>query len=618
MSTVLPIEDKPRWAIYTAADGQVTFAIPFVFQAAIDVSVFIEVDDSWEKITSGYTITGAENPIGGSVTFSSGRAPGDRILVLGAALLERVLSIVRSGRFSSKAIDDDFDRLLLIVQELDRDRQRSIKSEYGEDGLTLAAGIGDERALIKRGAKLEAGPLIDEIENAQGYALDAKENQERSKKAAIVAAGSMTTVIDPQFSNLATAQAYSPVIAPDYIRTAGYSASGDGGGAMYKKAASEPAHAGKLSITLDDAVTVVWYELAELKPTPLMFGAVDDGTSTDDTDAFDGLSSYCEENGIPGYIPATSTGLATNGNHTFSYGLIGEGNWRSKVFVTHATNDVIIGSDFYGGNYVGVYYFASVTRTNGATIKIDNSVLPNNYSLATVVRNNVFQNGFIDIQFLRCNAGSVEGNRSFDFAYCFCVLGNVDFPDNGDYSISGNVWDTGVSGAYAGILQLQAGGARIVNNKGGRADFGYVLQMQSDDDTSILIISNNSFENHNVGNIRLTRDTGITGEFRHVIITGNEFAGVVSPNACLELDFGLADFITNVVVTDNVIQFTNVAISVDQAKNIRISDNVFESFDGSSVGVQTSNAATGLVGYNVFSNVTTPYANTAAGVTVIS
>src|SRR5690606_6144120 len=93
---------------------------------------------------------------------------------------------------------------------------------------------------------------------------------------------------------VATAQAYSPDIAPDYIRTAGYTDAGDGGGALYKQVASEPSHAGKFSITLSDGVTVVWYEIAEAVLRPEMFGAVGDydystETGTEDGPAFAGM-----------------------------------------------------------------------------------------------------------------------------------------------------------------------------------------------------------------------------------------------------------------------------------------------------------------------------------------
>jgi hypothetical protein len=83
---------------------------------------------------------------------------------------------------------------------------------------------------------------------------------------------------DIGFATRTAAAAYAPDAAPDFLRVAGYSAAGDGGGALYKKVAAEPTHAGKFSITLSDAVTVVWYELAEDAVKPRMFGTGDGAT----------------------------------------------------------------------------------------------------------------------------------------------------------------------------------------------------------------------------------------------------------------------------------------------------------------------------------------------------
>ncbi|MDJ1463323.1 right-handed parallel beta-helix repeat-containing protein [Nitratireductor sp. GZWM139] len=90
----------------------------------------------------------------------------------------------------------------------------------------------------------------------------------RSEAAASVASGSMTTVIDPQFSNVATARAFAPAVAPEYIRTAGLVLAGDGRGALYRLVAAEPTHARKFPITLADGVTVKWYEAAQMTGVP--------------------------------------------------------------------------------------------------------------------------------------------------------------------------------------------------------------------------------------------------------------------------------------------------------------------------------------------------------------
>jgi hypothetical protein len=63
----------------------------------------------------------------------------------------------------------------------------------------------------------------------------------------------------------------APVI---YFRIAGYSAAGDGGGALYKRVGAEPPHSGKIQ-SADGA----WWEIAEQVLSIKMFGGVGDGVS---------------------------------------------------------------------------------------------------------------------------------------------------------------------------------------------------------------------------------------------------------------------------------------------------------------------------------------------------
>ena len=87
----------------------------------------------------------------------------------------------------------------------------------------------------------------------------------------------MTTVRElPARSEVATASVGAAVT---HLRTAGYAAAGDGGGALYRRAAGEPAHAGKVQ-SADGA----WWELAGAGRDIRQFGAVGGG-ATDDSAA---------------------------------------------------------------------------------------------------------------------------------------------------------------------------------------------------------------------------------------------------------------------------------------------------------------------------------------------
>lgn len=78
------------------------------------------------------------------------------------------------------------------------------------------------------------------------------------------------TVLDLQFATKATAEAFSPVAAPDYIRTAFYDTNQvAGSGGVYRKTGTP---AGDLVITLSDHVTLVGYTLSDT-PTASQKGA---------------------------------------------------------------------------------------------------------------------------------------------------------------------------------------------------------------------------------------------------------------------------------------------------------------------------------------------------------
>ncbi|MDR6432039.1 hypothetical protein J2782_001774 [Brucella pseudogrignonensis] len=62
----------------------------------------------------------------------------------------------------------------------------------------------------------------------------------------------------------------------NFLRTAGYYAPGDGGGALYKRVATQPTHAGKVQ-SADGA----WWEISKDEHNPLCFGAKADGSQDD-------------------------------------------------------------------------------------------------------------------------------------------------------------------------------------------------------------------------------------------------------------------------------------------------------------------------------------------------
>jgi len=159
------------------------------------------------------------------------------------------------------------------MAQADFDRVFREHRRYTGDGLPNAPTgaplpLGDPASGVHNPSKADLrslGAAFDVLDTAVQDAQDAQ-------AAAESAAGANLAMQDTR----ATAALTSMPGAVNYIRTQGYAEIGDGGGALYRRAASEPAHAGKFQ-SADGA----WWELAERVVTPIMLGAAADGTTDD-------------------------------------------------------------------------------------------------------------------------------------------------------------------------------------------------------------------------------------------------------------------------------------------------------------------------------------------------
>ncbi|NUR12306.1 MAG: hypothetical protein HOQ20_10765 [Bradyrhizobium sp.] len=176
MSAVFPNDPDDRWRSYTAAAAQTDFSIPFPFQDDDDITILkVALDGTVTTLArpADYTMTGAENPAGGSFFLAVPAAAGEKFLPIGNAVLERVLSIVRGGRYNSAATDEDLDRLMIIAQEHDRDIGRSWKAAYGIAGGQITAGADGELAKFEDGNVVGSGENADTIEGSTAAAVAA-------------------------------------------------------------------------------------------------------------------------------------------------------------------------------------------------------------------------------------------------------------------------------------------------------------------------------------------------------------------------------------------------------------------------------------------------------------
>lgn len=123
------VADNYTPAFYTASGGQTVFTIPWVFEADSDVAVKKSTDAgaTWSAVSSNdYTISGAGNSAGGSVTLDTGLSAGNLLVVYRDAPARRTANFGET--ISSNALNVNLNRLTTWIQQVENiDYRQSIK-----------------------------------------------------------------------------------------------------------------------------------------------------------------------------------------------------------------------------------------------------------------------------------------------------------------------------------------------------------------------------------------------------------------------------------------------------------------------------------------------------------
>jgi chemotaxis protein histidine kinase CheA len=152
------ISDNDPRIHYTATAGQTLFIIPFTTFDDNDLLVY--VNGVLKTITSDYTIANSE------VTLLSAASLGDKIALTRNVPIERTTDLTSS--YSASAIDDQLDRIVSQIADLDDKAGRSIQIADSELATSLDLPLVDDRKgktiqFNSVTGALEAGPTSNDI-----------------------------------------------------------------------------------------------------------------------------------------------------------------------------------------------------------------------------------------------------------------------------------------------------------------------------------------------------------------------------------------------------------------------------------------------------------------------
>jgi len=119
-----------------AGDGAETdFTFPFPIFTDADLEVY--VDGTKQVLSTGYTVSGAGQSAGGSVTFAAAPDDGAAILLLRRLTIARTSDFQASGEFRAKVINDELDFQTAVLQQINDDLGRTVRLQRTDAAASL-------------------------------------------------------------------------------------------------------------------------------------------------------------------------------------------------------------------------------------------------------------------------------------------------------------------------------------------------------------------------------------------------------------------------------------------------------------------------------------------------
>lgn len=119
------VSDLSRRVRYTSGAGQTAFTYPFRIFEEADLKVY--VDDVLQTLGVAYNVTGVDNDTGGSVVFLAGLSAGQIVTIYSDTELNRDTDYQQNGPWGSARLNSEFDKLMVIAQELRAKLARAIR-----------------------------------------------------------------------------------------------------------------------------------------------------------------------------------------------------------------------------------------------------------------------------------------------------------------------------------------------------------------------------------------------------------------------------------------------------------------------------------------------------------
>lgn len=121
---------------YAGNGATVAFSFPYLFLANAHLVVILVNDttgvETTKTITTHYTVTGATNPAGGTVTMLTAPAVGETLVIYRSTTLDQQVDYQSNDTFPAETHEGALDKLTLIAQEISTSNSRALLLSEGD------------------------------------------------------------------------------------------------------------------------------------------------------------------------------------------------------------------------------------------------------------------------------------------------------------------------------------------------------------------------------------------------------------------------------------------------------------------------------------------------------
>jgi hypothetical protein len=287
---------------YQANGATAVFAYGFqVLQAA---DLVVQVDGATKALGVDYTVSGVGVQAGGNVTFLTNPANGQKVTLYRDTAINRSTDYQDSGDFLSKTVNADFDRTVMMVQELasgTKSIQNVLRVPQGESVANLPPAASRANMILAFDGSGNPYAALPVTGTAADVLTQLSNSTDLAKGVSLV--GGAARVID----SIAKLRTLPKSGSPRAFVT-GYYAAGDGGGGHYWYDSTD-------TTTADNGGTVIvagdggrWKLVSMGSISVKQFGAKGDWNGTTGTDDQAAINAALAAAGIGGVVYFPTTG----------------------------------------------------------------------------------------------------------------------------------------------------------------------------------------------------------------------------------------------------------------------------------------------------------------------